>query len=81
MDATTASVVVGLGVAAITSIAGVVVAIINNRKERTGSAGEGVEAALRERLALGEDRLEAANETITELRERLARCTCQGELT
>lgn len=88
MDATTASVVVGLGVAAITSVAGVVVAIINNRKERTGSADEGMAAVLRERIEFGEDRLEYAglelarrDEIIRELRAQLANCTCQGDLT
>ena len=81
MDATTGTVLVGLGVAIITGITSVIVAFVNNRKERTGSADEGVEAVLRERLILGEDRLEAAHELIEDLRRELARCTCQGDVT
>lgn len=88
MDATTGSVLGALGVALITSITAVVVAFINNRKERTGSADAGMEAVLQQRIAFGEDRLEFAglelarrDEIIRELRKRLAQCTCQGEVT
>lgn len=83
MDAATLSVLGALGVAGITSTGMVAVAFINNRVERTSSADEGVEAVLRQRVELGEDRLEAAgleiarkNETILELKARLARCIC-----
>lgn len=88
MDATTTTVLGGLGVAFITAASAVVVAFINNLKERTGSANAGMEAVLRERIELGEDRLEAAglelarrNEIIDELRRELGRCTCRGEVT
>lgn len=86
MDATTGSVLGALGVALITSITAVVVAFVNNRKERTGSADAGMEAILRQRIEFGEDRLEAAglelarrNEIIDELRQALARCSCRTE--
>lgn len=88
MDATTISVLGALGVALISSITAVVVAFINNRKERTGSADAGMVLLLKERIEFGEDRLEAAglelarrNEIIDELRRALAKCTCQGEVT
>lgn len=88
MDATTTTVLGGLGVAFITAVSAVAVAFINNRKERTGSADAGMEAVLQQRIQFGEDRLEFAglelarrDEIIRELRNRLARCTCQGEVT
>lgn len=84
MDAAVASLLGALGVAFLSSVTAIVVAIINNRKERTGSAGAGIEAVLRQQLEFGEDRLEAAglelarkNELIAELRARLDRCTCE----
>lgn len=83
MDTTTATVVGALGVALISGLSTVAVAFINNTKERSSSAGEGMEAVLRQQLEFGEDRLEAAgfeiarkNEIILELKARLARCIC-----
>lgn len=88
MDATTITVLGAIAVAFISATATVAVAFINNLKERTGSADAGVEAILRERIELGEDRLEAAGlelarraELIDELRKALATCTCRGEVT
>lgn len=78
MEASTVSVLGGLGVALITGVTAVVVAFINNRKERTSSADNGIEAVLRQQLALSDDRLEAAHDIIDQLRRRLARCTCGG---
>ena len=78
MDAATISVLGGLGVACITGVTAVAVAFINNQKERTGSADSGIEAVLRQRLELSDERLEAAHDIIDQQRRQLANCTCGG---
>jgi hypothetical protein len=78
VDATTISVLGGLGVATITGVTAIVVAFINNQRERTGSADSGIEAVLRQQLALSDDRLEAAHDIIDQLRRQVASCRCGG---
>lgn len=78
MDATTISVLGGLGVAIISGVTAVVVAFVNNQKERTGSADSGIEAVLRQRLELSDERLEAAHDIIDQLRRQVSSCSCGG---
>jgi hypothetical protein len=49
-----------------------IVAILNNRRERTGAAETGVEETLRERLALREDQIRAKDERLAFKRNLLA---------
>lgn len=63
---------VGVFATLITTIGVVVAAVINNRKERTGAADQGVEATLRERIALRDEQIEDLRADITELRAQLA---------
>jgi hypothetical protein len=76
VDATTATVLGALGVAFITSTATVIVAFINNHRERSSSADEGMDVGLKtvleQRIEFGEDRLEAAGLEIARKNEQLS---------
>lgn len=63
---------VGIFTTFITTAGVILVAVINNRKERTGAADEGVEATLRERLALRDEQIADLRADIVELRAQLA---------
>lgn len=73
-DTTVQVAVVGVFTTLITTIGVIVVAFINNRKERGGAANEGVEAALRERVAFNESQiaiLQRSNDRKEEVIQRL----------
>lgn len=54
MDPTVQVAFIGIITTVVTTAGVVAVAIVNNKKERGGSANEGVEAVLRERVAQNE---------------------------
>jgi hypothetical protein len=56
-DTTVQVAVVGIFTTLITTIGVIVVAIINNRKERGGAANEAVEETLRERIILRDEQI------------------------
>jgi predicted RNase H-like nuclease (RuvC/YqgF family) len=63
---------VGIFSTLITTIGVIFVAVLNNNKEREGAADQGVEATLRERIALRDEQLAELREDISELRTQLA---------
>jgi hypothetical protein len=70
-DPTVQVAVVGVLTTFITTLGVIVVAVINNKKERTGAADEGVEATLRERLALRDEQLADLRGDVAELELQL----------
>lgn len=65
MDPTIAVALVGLGGIFVTSVAGILVAIITNRREKGQAAETSLEKVLREKISL-------RDEQITDLKEELA---------
>ena len=53
----------GIITTAITTAGIIIVAIINNRRERSGAAEEGIEATLRERILLRDERISDLKES------------------
>lgn len=70
-DPTVQVAMVGVMTTLITTLGVIFVAIVNNRKERSGAADEGVEATLRERLTLRDEQILDLREDIVNLKNRL----------
>lgn len=71
MDPTVQVAVVGIVTTLITTAGVVLAAIVNNRRERAGSANSGVEAALRERIVLKDEQLQDLRNDVRLLQARL----------
>lgn len=63
--------VVGIVTTLITTLGVVFVALLNNKKERTSAADQGVEAVLRERVTLKDEQIQDLNEDKRNLQARL----------
>jgi gamma-glutamyl phosphate reductase len=63
--------VVGILTTLITTLGVVFVALLNNKRERAGAAEEGIEATLRERLTLRDERIADLIEDKRNLQARL----------
>lgn len=62
---------IGILTTMITTAGVVIAAVVNNRRERTGSATQGIEATLRERILLRDEQITDLREDVTNLRLRL----------
>lgn len=76
-DPTVQVAAVGIFTTFITTVGVILVAVINNRKERTSAADTGVESTLRERLALRDEQIADLRADIVELNSRLDTATSQ----
>lgn len=63
--------IVGILTTLITTMGVVIAAVVNNRRERAGSASEGIEATLRERILLRDEQIADLREDVKTLRLRL----------
>lgn len=70
-DPTVQVALVGILTTAITTGGVVLAAVVNNRRERSGSAEEGIEATLRERITLRDEQIADLREDASQLRLRL----------
>lgn len=66
--------IVGVLTTIITTSGVVLAAIVNNKRERTGSAGAGIEATLRERILLRDEQLADLRADKAALQARLDEC-------
>lgn len=71
-DPTAQVAAIGILTTFITTVGVILVAVLNNRKERGDAADAGVEAALRERIALRDEQISDRDHDIADLRERLS---------
>jgi hypothetical protein len=65
----------GVITAIVSTLGVVVVALINNRKERSDSAEAGIVVTLRERITLRDEQIEDLEQQIAELNEKVAELT------
>jgi len=70
-DPTVQVAAIGILTTLITTLGVITVAVLNNKRERGGAADAGVEATLRERLALRDEQILDLREEKTDLRTRL----------
>lgn len=71
-DPTTQVALVGIITTFITTGGVILVALMNNQRERGGAADEGVESTLRERIALRDEQIVELKDDMKDLREQLA---------
>lgn len=70
-DPTVQVAAIGIFTTLITTMGVIVVAVLNNKRERGGAADAGVEATLRERLALRDEQIQDLKQDKIDLRTRL----------
>lgn len=70
-DPTVQVAIIGVFATFITTMGVIIVAVINNRKERTGAAEEGIESSLRERIVLRDEQIAELRADLAEAREEI----------
>lgn len=78
-DPTVQVAVVGIVTTFITTIGVLVVAVMNNKKERASSAGEGVASTLRERIKLRDEQIVELRQDLLNLEEKLRKVRMREE--
>lgn len=71
MDATVLAAFLGIGTAVVAASSAIVVAFINNQRERTSSAETAMEETLRERILLRDEQIAQRDHRIEQLEEEL----------
>lgn len=70
---------IGIVTTLITTAGVVIAALVNNKRERSGSASQGVEAVLRERVALRDEQITELRDDKADLRSRLDTALVENE--
>lgn len=78
-DPTVQVAIIGVMTTMITTAGVIIAAMVNNRRERTGSSAAGIEATLRERITLRDEQILDLREEKADLRARLDTALAENE--